>query len=70
MKLYFENSYKERRLIGEPKTSDESFKIISDFCKERDFKIYYVRTWVTPNGEKHYDVGSHSEFFIELDEGC
>ena len=66
MKLYFENSYKERRLIGEPKTSDESFKMISDFCKERDFKIYYVRTWVNPQGEKYYDVGSHTEFFIEL----
>ena len=67
MKLYFENSYRERRLIGEPKTSDESWKMISDFCQERDFKIYYVRQWMTPNGEKTYDVGSHSEFFIEVE---
>lgn len=65
MKLYFENSRGERRLIGEPSSSEESMKIIYDFCEERNFKIYYVRTSVTPEGEKWYDVGSWSEFFIE-----
>lgn len=66
MKLYFENSYGKRRLIGEPKTSNDSWKMIHDFCAERNFHIYYVREWTTPNGEKHYDVGSHTEFFIEV----
>ena len=68
MKLYFENSRGERRLIGKPNSSEESMKIIYDFCEERNFKIYYVRTWVTPDGEKWLDVGSHTEFFIETQE--
>lgn len=66
MKLYFENSCGERRLIGEPQSAEESQKIIYNFCAERNFKIYYVRTWTTPDGEKYYDVGSHTEFFIEI----
>lgn len=68
MYLYFENSYGQRRLIGEPKTSEESFKIISDFCKERNFEIPYVRTWINTSGEKYYDVSSHTEFFIEVED--
>ena len=68
MKLYFENSRGERRLIATPKTSDDTWKAINDFCNERSFKIYYVRTWGEPNGEKYYDVGSHTEFFIEVDD--
>lgn len=65
MKLYFENSRGERRLIGEPQTGEESWKIIHDFCTERNFPIYYVRRWTTPAGERYLDVGSHSEYFIE-----
>lgn len=68
MKLYFENSRGERRLIGEPKTEEESSKIYHAFCDERNFKIYYVRSWVTPKGEKYYDVGSHTEFFVEVND--
>lgn len=66
MKLYFQNSLDQRKLIGEPSTAEESRKIIHDFCAERNFKIYYTRTWVTPGGEKYYDVGSHTEFFVEI----
>lgn len=68
MKLYFQNSYGERRLIGEPQTEEESRKIYHAFCKERIFKIYYVRSWATTNGEKYYDVGSHTEYFIEVND--
>ena len=68
MKLYFENSRGDLRLIGEPQTSEESWNIIHNFCSERNFKIYYVRTWIKPNGAKYYDVGSHTEFFVEIDE--
>ena len=64
MKLYFSNSRGERRLIGEPNSSEESMKIIQQFCDERNFKIYYVRTWVTPDDEKWFDVGSYVDFFI------
>ena len=67
MKLYFQNSQGERRLIGEPRTAEESHKIYNDFCKERNFKIRYVRMWMT-NGEKYYDVGSHTEYFIEVND--
>ena len=68
MKLYFENSYGERRLIGEPKTAEESSILYHAFCDERNFRIYYVRSWITPKGEKYYDVGSHTEFFVEVNE--
>lgn len=67
MKIYFENSHDQRRLIGSADNSNESWKMIHDFCEERNFKIPYVRSWVTPDGEKWYDVGSHTEFFIEVE---
>lgn len=67
MKLYFENSYGERRIIAEPKTEEEANKEIHRFCEDRNFKIYYVRTWRIPDGAKVYDVGSHTEFFYLYD---
>ena len=72
MKMYFENSRGQRRLIGEPKTSEESWNLIHKFCEERNFKIPYVRTWGTSSGEngKWYDVGSHTEFFIEIEDNA
>jgi hypothetical protein len=63
MKLYFKNSYGERRIIAEPQTEEAAMEAIHVFCEERDFKIYYVRSWMTPDGLKKFDVGSHSEFF-------
>lgn len=66
MKIYFENSRGERRLIGEPKTDKECWNMIHNFCAERNFEIPYVRTWTTSEGEKYYDVSSHSEFFVEV----
>lgn len=68
MKLYFQNSQGERRLIGEPRTAEESHKIMHNFCADRNFKIYYIRSWVTKSGEKYYDVGSHTEYFIEVND--
>lgn len=66
MKLYFEKCG-QRRLIGEPTTHEESSKIYQKFCADRNFKIYYVRSWKTDAGERYYDVGSHTEFFVEVD---
>lgn len=63
MKLYFENSNGRRRVIAEPKTEEEAYKEIKKFCEDCNFKIYYTRIWMTPEGEKVYDVGSHTEFF-------
>ena len=65
-KLYFEDRYEKRRLIGQPKDDNESWHMIRNFCEERNFKIPYVRTWTTQDGEKWYDVSSHSEFFVEV----
>lgn len=64
MKLYFENSYSQRRVIAEPQTEEEAWKEIHKFCEDRNFKIYYVREWRDTDGLKWYDVGSHTEFFI------
>lgn len=63
MKLYFENSYGQRRVVAEPQTEEEAMKEIYKFCEDRNFKIYYVRTWIEPDGLKGYDCGSWSEFF-------
>lgn len=63
MKLYFENSYGEERVIAEVANEQEAFKEIHKFCEERNFKIYYTRSWKTKSGRTKYDVGSHTEFF-------
>lgn len=62
MKLYFENSQGVERVIAEVANEEEVYKEINKFCEERNFEIYYVRTWMS-NGRKKYDVGSHTEFF-------
>lgn len=62
MKLYFENSQGVERVIAEVANEEEAYKEINKFCEERNFEIYYVRTWMS-NGRKKYDAGSHSEFF-------
>lgn len=63
MKLYFANSRGERRIIAEPATEEEANKEIHKFCEDRNFKIYYVRTWRDKEGLKVFDCGSWSEFF-------
>jgi hypothetical protein len=63
MKLYFENSQGKERLIAEVKDENEAFKEINKFCEERNFKIYYVRSWMR-NNIKYFDVGSWSEKFL------
>ena len=64
MKLYFENSYGERRIIAEPETEETAMETIHAFCDERNFRIHYVRSWIDNEGFKVYDVGSHTEFFF------
>lgn len=62
MKLYFKNSYGEERVIANPKNEKEAMEAIHTFCDERNFRIYYIRSWMSGNRKK-YDVGSWSEFF-------
>ena len=64
MKLYFENSYGERRIIAEPKTEEDAIKEMYKFCDDRNFKVYYTRSWQDEKGFKVFDVGSWSEFFF------
>lgn len=64
MKLYFENSYGKRRVIAEPETEQDVIKEIYKFCEDRNFKIYYTRTWRDKEGFKVFDVGSWSERFL------
>lgn len=68
MKLYFENSRGERRVIAEPSTEKEAMKEMHKFCDDRNYKIYYTRSWQNDAGEKVYDVGSWTEFFYLVDE--
>lgn len=63
MTLYFENSKGEKRIIAKPKTKEAAMREISKFCDDRNFKIYYVRSWRDEDGLKVFDVGSHTEFF-------
>ena len=72
MKLYFQNSFGEERLIAELQTEEEVmpeiYKFIDKCNAERTdikpFKSYYTRTWLNRDGCKVFDVGSHTEFFI------
>ena len=64
MKLYFENSDGKRRLIAKPKTVEDVHKAIHKFCDDRNFKIYYTRSWQNEEGFTVYDVGSWTEFFL------
>lgn len=63
MKVLFENSYGERRIISEIKNEDEVYSVINNFLKQHNYKSPYVRSW-EQDGYKWYDVGSHSEFFL------
>lgn len=63
MTLYFENSWGERRIIATPNNEAEAIGEIHKFCGDREFKIYYTRTWTDNSGAKVFDVGSHTEFF-------
>ena len=65
--LYFENSWGQRRPLATNLTEKQVMELIYEFCEARNFKIYYVRHW-TQNGETWYDVGSHTEFFIAVEE--
>lgn len=68
MNLYFENSQGKEMLVGTNVADEqEAMKIIRSFCNERNFTIYYCRTWKSDN-TKIFDVGSHAEFFHLKDE--
>ena len=73
MKLYFCDRYDNLRVVADidDRQSDEEILgqvalKIHEFCKERNFKIYYERIWHEERDGKlmtKFDVGSHTEFF-------
>lgn len=62
MKLYFENSQGEEKLLGEYESHQACYDAMMKFCEEHNFKSRYQRFWEDENGT-HYDVGSHTKFF-------
>lgn len=66
MKVYFRNSMGKEIFIGEAEDKKAAYKIITRFCDDRNFKIYYTRQWFDKNDKNRMwvDVGSHTEFFI------
>lgn len=63
MTIYFQNSRGGRTALKSDTDIRTLRKTMMDFCRERGFRVYYTRQWVK-DGEIHFDVGSHSEFFI------
>ena len=67
--VYFENRFEERFFIGEAKDEKEIYELIKSDISVRaqpSFEWYYTRTWTRDNGERIYDVSSHSEFYIAV----
>lgn len=71
MKLLFQNSRGEERVIAEVDDEKEAINEIYKFIDECNakrtdggkFTTYYMRCWNRDN-RKWFDVGSHTEFFI------
>ena len=62
MRLIFQNSKHEERVIAKPLNIEEATKEINKFLSDHNFKSYYTRVW-EENGRLKFDVGSHTEFF-------
>lgn len=61
--LYFDDSYGRIRIVALNVTEKQAVRLMYKFCEQREFKVYYVRSWNTYRG-RQYDVGSHTEFFF------
>ena len=63
MKLYFQSSNGNERVIAEVNSWCNACQEINKFLDEHNFQSYYQRLW--QHGDRVYvDVGSHTEFFI------
>ena len=63
MKLIFQNSRGEERVIAEPQDKKEAVKEINKFLDDHNYKSYYMNVCEDDNGRLRIDVGSWSEFF-------
>ena len=63
MRLLFQNSRGEERVIAEPQNREEVIKEINKFLDDHKYKSYYMNVCEDDNGRLRIDVGSWSEFF-------
>lgn len=68
MKLLFQNSQGEERVIANVDSFSEACEEIDKFIDERNFKSHYKRVW-EQDGRLKFDVGSWTEFFF-LEDCC
>ena len=68
MKLLFQNSLGEERVVAEVNSYTEATEEINKFLNEHNFISYYTRVW-EENSRLKFDVGSWSEFFF-LEDYC
>lgn len=62
MMLWFEDRYGQWRALCQCANKIDVGIAIKRFLDKHNFKSYYTRTW-DEDGFRHYDVGSHVEFF-------
>lgn len=62
--VYFRRSNGEDKFLANCADFNTVNEVISYFLKERNFKSYYSRMWVSAPGVLKIDIGSHTEFFI------
>lgn len=61
-KVLFKNSNGIKREIAKVTNMEEAYEEINKFCSERNFEIFYTRSWKR-DATTIVDVGSHTEFF-------
>ena len=61
--VHFRNTYGEERPIGQAENYEEVIGTIEPFMYKRNFKYYYIRSWMEKDAQI-LDVGSHTEFFV------
>ena len=63
VKLIFQNSRGEERVIAEPANKKEAVEEINKFLTSHNYKSYYMNVCEDSNNRLRIDVGSWSEFF-------
>lgn len=62
MKVYHGNE-DNKEFVGEVCTQKELNQLVNDYIKKINFKCYYERTYLRPDGIVVIDYGSHTQFF-------
>lgn len=61
--LTFKHSNGNLTVLGKFASHEDAIKAMYSFLEEHNFKSYYTRMSVLPDGTEWYDVGSWTEFF-------